>query len=249
MPASLTLPAVDDAQTISLSKGPPGPVPTELLMIHLRRFCFSSVARRSFEMPLSFPRSQVRSRAAYVCKCMICSFLAAAPAAPMLPGQPGFASGFSSWEKPHARAVLRSEPTSRSHAPAASSLEFLPLLFWGFPPSRWRLYSPQRRGYTRPVRPPRLGPLEGSARIRQLCSIACDGAGALYALFQPSWARARREKGFPRPVLSTTYGESIAAQPRPAAALNLTWRRWGIETALTRSRAVSHGPTSDHRPL
>ena len=182
---------------------------------------------------------------------MICSFLAAPPAAtaPMLLGQPGFASGVSSWEKSHGRGVLWSEPTSRSQAPAASSLEFLPLLFWGFPPSRWRLYSPQRRGYTRPVRPPRLGPLEGSARIRQLCSIACDGAGALYALFQPSWARARREKGFPRPVLSTTYGESIAAQPRPAAALNLTWRRWGIETALTRSRAVSHGPTSDHRPL
>jgi len=95
MPASLTLPAVDDAQTISLSKGPPGPVPTELLMIHLRHAPLFLFARRSFETRLSFPRSQVLRSG--VCKCIICSFLAAPPAAtaPMLLGQPGFASGFS----------------------------------------------------------------------------------------------------------------------------------------------------------
>ena len=42
-----SLVAVDDAQTISLSKGPPGPVPTELLMIHLRHASLFLFAWRS----------------------------------------------------------------------------------------------------------------------------------------------------------------------------------------------------------
>ena len=132
MPASLTLPAVDDAQTISLSKGLSGPVPTELLMIHLRHASLFLFARHSFGTRPSFPRSQVRSRAAYVCKCMICSFLAAPPAAtaPIRLGQPGVLRVGSSWGKSDERGVLWHEPTSRSRAPAAH-LSFCPY-FFGF---------------------------------------------------------------------------------------------------------------------
>ena len=142
------LAVVDDAQTISLSKGPSGPVPTELLMIHLRRSCFSSVARRFRGALLSFPRSQVRSspRRRGVCKCMICISSRRGPPAATPRQSCGaawyFARGFFMGEKPRSRGSWN-EPTS----PAASSLEFLPLLFWLPAPALALILNKKTRGH------------------------------------------------------------------------------------------------------
>ena len=154
--------------------------------------------------------------------------------APMLLGQPGFASGFSSWEKPHARTVLRREPTSRSQAPAASSLEFF-LFFWvvSLPP-RWRLYGPQRRVYTRRVRPPPLGCVEGSARNKLiLCIWACD-ALALYTPCASSLSGAGPRKRLP--TTPSTAGNILTHRwPAPtAAAIDLTCPPLAVSTAKYR---------------
>ena len=76
-------------------------MPTELLMIHLRHAPLFLFARYSLKTPLSFPRSQVLRSG--VCKCMICSFLAA-PRRQCCWGSPVLRVGFRDGRNPtHAR--------------------------------------------------------------------------------------------------------------------------------------------------
>ena len=136
---------------------------------------------------------------------MICSFLASPPAAtaPDMPaawGGPVLRVGFRDG-KPHARAVLRSEPTSRSRAPAASSLEFCPY-FFGVSPPRAGAYK-TAKGVHAPCETCSAGDAWRGVRAKKLIAHFGQAAScALYALRKHSAAARDREKGFPQPTVT-----------------------------------------------